>query len=342
MIFADVLEIKNGRNQKTVENPEGPYPIYGSGGIMGYADDFICNEETVIIGRKGNINNPIFVTKPFWNVDTAFGLEANKSLLLPKYLYYFCKNYDFQKLNKTVTIPSLTKADLLKIKIDLPPLEEQLSIVTKLSVIETIIQHKREQLSELDQLVKSQFIQMFGSCSKEELIGNVASIARGASPRPIQSFITNDENGINWIKIGDVSDNSLYITKTAERITREGAKKSREVHKGDFILSNSMSFGRPYILAIDGCVHDGWLILSEFSNTFDELYLYYALRSDFIQHQFNKKVNGATVKNLNSNLVKETYIKVPNMVEQAVFSDFVKQTGKSKFDIRLYTAYATF
>jgi len=80
MTFYDVLEIKNGKNQRAVENPEGPYPIYGSGGIMDYADDYICKAQTVIIGRKGSINNPIFVEEPFWNVDTAFGLEANRTI----------------------------------------------------------------------------------------------------------------------------------------------------------------------------------------------------------------------------------------------------------------------
>lgn len=175
---------------------------------------------------------------------------------------------------------------------------------------------------------------MFGECTNEVLIGDVISISRGASPRPIQAFITDDENGINWIKIGDVSDNSLYITKTSERITQEGAKKSRAVHKGDFILSNSMSFGRPYILGIDGCVHDGWLILAEFSTTFDELYLYHALRSEHVQHQFSGKVNGATVKNLNSDLVKSTYIKVPEMHQQKIFADFVRATDKSKVAVK--------
>ena len=88
-IFEDVLEIKNGKNQKAVENAEGQYPIYGSGGIMGYADDYICGADTVIIGRKGSINNPIYVTERFWNVDTAFGLSAKRELLLPRYLFYF-------------------------------------------------------------------------------------------------------------------------------------------------------------------------------------------------------------------------------------------------------------
>ena len=90
--FSDVLTIVNGKNQSKVENPTGKYPIYGSGGVMGYADDYLCDSETVVIGRKGSINKPIYVEEPFWNVDTAFGLVANRDILLPKYLFYFCGN----------------------------------------------------------------------------------------------------------------------------------------------------------------------------------------------------------------------------------------------------------
>ncbi len=162
MIFDDVLIIKNGKNQKAVENPTGKYPIYGSGGIIGHADDYLCNANTVIVGRKGSINNPIFVEEPFWNVDTAFGLEAKQEILLPRYLYYFCKHFDFECLNKTVTIPSLTKGDLLKIKIDLPCIDEQQSIVDKLSGIEEIINLRWQELQKLDELMKGRFVEMFG------------------------------------------------------------------------------------------------------------------------------------------------------------------------------------
>ena len=91
-------------------------------------------------------------------------------------------------------------------------------------------------------------------------MGDIANIVRGASPRPI-SFITSDECGVNWIKIGDVSTEAKYVTSCNERITVEGSEKSRKVKPGDFILSNSMSFGRPYILKIDGCIHDGWIAI---------------------------------------------------------------------------------
>lgn len=161
MIFNDVLEIRNGRNQKNVENPDGKYPIYGSGGIMGYADDYICEADTVIIGRKGNINNPIFVEEPFWNVDTAFGLSAKREVLLPRYLYYYCRNFDFERLNKAVTIPSLTKSDLLKIEIELPSMESQQKVVDKLSKIEQIIQMRKQELQRLDELIKARYVEMF-------------------------------------------------------------------------------------------------------------------------------------------------------------------------------------
>lgn len=160
--FIDILEIYNGKNQKSVENPDGKYPIYGSGGVMGRADEYICPAETVVIGRKGSINNPIFVTEPFWNVDTAFGLVARKEVLLPKYLFYFCRYFDFEKLNTTVTIPSLTKANLLKIEIPIPSIIEQKSIVTKLNLLTDMIQQRQEQLTKLDELIKARFVEMFG------------------------------------------------------------------------------------------------------------------------------------------------------------------------------------
>ena len=123
--WKNTLTIKNGRSQKNVINPNGKYPICGSGGIMGYADDWITPAGSVIIGRKGNINKPILMNENFWNVDTAFGLVPNNKTLSVNYLYWFCNFYDFEKHNKTVTIPSLTKSDLLEIKIPLPPFEQQ-------------------------------------------------------------------------------------------------------------------------------------------------------------------------------------------------------------------------
>ena len=107
--------------------------------------------------------------------------------------------------------------------------------------------------------------------------GELATIVRGASPRPIKNYITDKEDGVNWIKIGDVPSGSKYVYKTAEKITQEGASKSRFVKEGDFILSNSMSFGRPYIMKTSGCIHDGWLSISNFEEYYNADFLYHLL-----------------------------------------------------------------
>lgn len=142
-------------------------------------------------------------------------------------------------------------------------------------------------------------------------LGEVCVIERGGSPRPIQSYLTDDEDGVNWIKIGDATDGSKYITSTKEKIRPEGVKKSRFVHKGDFILSNSMSFGRPYILAIDGCIHDGWLVIHDKENAFDKSYLYYYLGSSSIYNEFKRLAVGGVVNNLNSELVRNVKVTIP-------------------------------
>ena len=151
-------------------------------------------------------------------------------------------------------------------------------------------------------------------------LGEVCTVERGGSPRPIDDFITTDENGINWIKIGD-ADESMYITKTAQRIKPEGMKKSRYVKPGDFLLSNSMSFGRPYILKIDGCIHDGWLVLRDENNVFDKKFLYYYLSAPITYKKFKSMAVGGVVNNLNSDMVRKVHVPIPSQEEQHRISD---------------------
>ena len=158
----EILTIRNGKNQKNVEDNNGQFPIYGSGGIIGYAKDWIVKKNSVIIGRKGNINKPILVRENFWNVDTAFGLEPTLEKINSEYLFYFCQLYNFEKLNKAVTIPSLTKSDLLDISIPLPPLSLQnefADFVTQVDKSQLAIQ---KSLEELETLKKSLMQEYFG------------------------------------------------------------------------------------------------------------------------------------------------------------------------------------
>ncbi len=156
--LGDVLQVVNGKNQKAVKDENGQYPIYGSGGQMGWASSYICPADTVIIGRKGNINKPIYVSEPFWNVDTAFGLVAKPELLDARYLYHFCKHYDFGKLNTTCTIPSLTRKNIEGILLRLPSLGGQKETAAQLDSILKQIALAQQEIAGLDSLVKSRFI----------------------------------------------------------------------------------------------------------------------------------------------------------------------------------------
>ena len=151
--------------------------------------------------------------------------------------------------------------------------------------------------------------------------GCKVKIYRGGSPRPIQDYLTQAEGGINWIKIGDVREGDKYITSTEEKIIPAGVSRSRSVHAGDFILSNSMSFGRPYILNIDGCIHDGWLTIQEYEKTFSKNFLYYLLSSDSVYQQYISMAAGSSVKNLNKEKVSALVVAYPDLGEQEKIAD---------------------
>jgi len=337
--IGDVCEIICGQDYKSVQDEKGQYPIYGTGGIMGYASQYRCPANSVIIGRKGSINNPLFVQEAFWNVDTAFGVVPNTDIVVPKYFFYFCRHYDFTIHDVSVTIPSLRRTDIMKIQVPVPSLEEQERIVAELDLLTDIIDKQKAQLGELDTLAQSIFYDMFGNPVENEKgwevkkLGEVCMIERGGSPRPIEQFLTEDEDGINWIKIGDATDGGMIITSTKQRIIPEGAKKSRFVHKGDFLLSNSMSFGKPYILGVDGCIHDGWLVIRDENNTFNKIYLYHLLGSPQTYEAFKSLAVGGVVNNLNKDAVKKVFVSIPPMTLQDSFAEKISTIEHQKESI---------
>jgi type I restriction enzyme, S subunit len=142
-------------------------------------------------------------------------------------------------------------------------------------------------------------------------------VERGGSPRPIEKYLTDSPDGINWVKISDATASDKYIYKTQQKITKAGLNKTRLVHDGDFLLSNSMSFGRPYIMKTTGCIHDGWLVLrSKPEYDLDKDFLYYLLSSPYVFQQFDSLAAGSTVRNLNIGLVSSVEIPIPPLTEQ--------------------------
>ncbi len=337
--FAEVLTIVNGRNQKAVEDPSGIYPIYGSGGIMGYANDYICDAETVIIGRKGSINKPIYVETAFWNVDTAFGLSADRKKLLPKYLFYFCETYDFEKLNTTVTIPSLTKANLLNVEIPLPPLDQQRHIAAVLDKVSELIALRKQQLAKLDELVKARFVEMFGDQETNPhnldvgKLSDVAGIYLGLTHTP-----TYVEQGRPFLSVRDISSGAIdfsnchYITEEEFCSLPNGARPK----VGDMLFCRVGTIGKPVIIPEDTPEFGTFVSVGYLrkKTNVNNQYLKSWMENEYFMRQVYDNVAGASQINLNTGWLKNFRILIPSMELQNQFAAFVEQTDKSKLAVQ--------
>ena len=323
MKFADVLEIKNGRNQKQVENPNGKYPIYGSGGIMGWADAYICEADTVVIGRKGTINNPIYVDRPFWNVDTAFGLAAKREILLPKYLYYFCCYFDFESLNTTVTIPSLTKANLLNIEINVPSMDEQMQVVNKLNQVAELISLRKKQISKLDQLVKSRFIELFGDPVTNPL---------GWKTRRFDSLCENLDYRRKPITASE-REAGIYPYYGASGIVDYVADY---LFDEDILLvsedgANLLMRSTPIAFSVSGKV---WVNNHAHVVRFEKMSMQKYIEAFFSLIDISDHITGSAQPKLNQAKLNAMMLPVPDNDRLEAFLSFVEHTDKSKFDLK--------
>ena len=336
-IFKDVLDIKNGKNQREVECPDGQYPIYGSGGVMGYANDYICEADTVIIGRKGSINNPIYAEEPFWNVDTAFGLCAKKDILLPKYLFYFCIKFDFERLNRTVTIPSLTKSDLLKIKIQVPSLDVQQEVIDKLTKIESILNFRKQELKLLDELVRGRFVELFGDPVSnsyglpEATLPELGVFGRGVSkhrPRNDPKLLSGD---YPLIQTGDIANAGLYITSYNSTYSEFGLKQSKMWEKGTLCITIAANIAKTAILEFDACFPDSVVGFTANERT-NNIFIHYWF--SFFQAILESQAPESAQKNINLKILSELKVIVPEKERQNEFANFVHRIDKSKLIVQ--------
>lgn len=295
---------------------------------------------TVLLSSRAPIGK-VAITKTEMYCNQGFKNCICSDSIYNKYLFYFLrlKKEYLNSLGRGATFKEISKSIVESISIPLPPKSTQLTIVSELDKINELIRLKKEQLKDYDNLAQSIFYEMFGDPVENEKgwevkkLGEVCTIERGSSPRPITAYITDSKDGINWIKIGDAQEGSKYITSTKEKIKPEGLKKSRFVHKGDFILSNSMSFGKPYILKIDGCIHDGWLVIHDNNNVFIKIYLYYLLASSIMYAKFSKLAVGGVVNNLNSSLVRKVDVSIPPLPLQHLFAQRIEQIEHQKSEV---------
>ncbi len=264
-----------------------------------------------------------------------------------QYLFYSLFTEQFmsgmESLQKGASYPAVTDAEVRSQQISYPSLQEQHRIVTLLDEafadIATAKANAEKNLQNAHELFDRHLLSVFSKRGEgwiDRTLDQVCIVERGSSPRPIKEYFTTKSDGVNWIKIGDTEEGGKYVYSTAQKITLEGAKQSRFVQEGDFILTNSMSYGRPYIMKTSGYIHDGWFVL-RLNMSLDTEYLYYLLSSPFVQSQFARLASGSVVKNISGDLVKQTILPIPPLQQQHVIAE--KVIGLASETQRLETIY---
>lgn len=298
-----------------------PVLTAGQSFILGYT-----NEQNGIY--EASKDNPTIIfddfTCSFHWVDFSFKVKSSAMKMLRpingkrisfKYVYYAMACIGFIPIDHARHW--ISKYSLFEIPVPPLPIQEEIvRILDHFTELAAELQAELQARQEQYEYYRNRLLMFDAESVSWMKMSEIMDISRGASPRPISLYITESAEGVNWIKIGDVSPTSKYVTSTKEKITKAGAKKSKYLQEGDFILSNSMSFGRPYILKIDGCIHDGWISLSNFDKSVTSDYLYHILRTNAVQRYWKQNAGKGTVSNLNADIVRNTVIPIPPISEQ--------------------------
>lgn len=338
----EVLEIRNGKDYKIVQNDNGKYPVYGSGGVLAYADEFICPEDTVIIGRKGTIDNPILVKEKFWNVDTAFGLVANKKIIDPVYLYWYCKFYDFKQHNKATTLPSLTKADLQKIEMMVPSIKEQKVFSSFVQRVDKSKFIAKQCLEKYNQLVKSRFIEMFGdvltnskgfeSVRFGEYVSQM-NIGPFGSDLRNECFVPESEGYCMVYEQKHAIDKDFTVEKRFVSKEKYEQMKRFDVGPGDILVSCRGTIGKCVIIPSDakhGIIHPSLMMIKP-KNGVNRIFLL-SLLERILEVQ-SEKGSGVKMAIKATELSKLKTI-MPSVELQDNYVMFLKLVNKSKFSMK--------
>ena len=323
----ELCEIEYGTRVVKKRDAGSKYPTYGGGGATFFMDMY-NRENRMIIARFGMSEECTrFVKGKFFLNDSGLTISPkDKDSVAEKFLNYqiLSMNDEIYSLGRGTAQKNLNVDEFKRLKFSYPStLDEQKRIVAKLDECFEAIDKARanveKNLNNAKELFQSQLNKIFsqkGDGWVEKKLGEVCIVERGSSPRPIKDYLTESEDGVNWIKIGDTKNVEKYIYATKQKITKEGAKRSRFVDVGDFILTNSMTYGKPYIMKTKGYIHDGWFVL-RLPDEINSEFFWYLLASPYTMEQFEYLAAGAIVKNISGDLVKKAILPIPPIGEQA-------------------------
>lgn len=345
MLLEDCCEILDSMRIpiKASDRKEGPYPYYGANGIQDHVDDYIFDDELVLLaedgGNFGSRERPIAyrVSGKCWVNNHAHVLKPKNDSLDVDYLCYSLMFYNTAGLVNGATRQKLTQATMREMLIPMRSIEEQKHIIEMLNRVVEIKFHRQNELVKLDELIKARFVELFGDININdknwdcEPLGELCTIVRGGSPRPIEQFLGGD---VPWIKIGDATDgDNTYLRSTKEHIIQEGVKKSRLVKAGSLIFANcGVSLGFARIITFDGCIHDGWLAMEDIDERLDKVFLLQALNQ--MTEHFRAIAPAGTQPNLNTTIMKAYKQVIPPIELQKEYIRFTGQVNKSKFAVQ--------
>ena len=325
--WKEVVEIINGKDYKSIQVEDGGYPVYGTGGEMARASDYLSPANSILLGRKGTIDKPLLIREKYWNVDTAFGAVPDEKVLHYVYFYWHCKTIDFNVLNKGTTLPSTTKVDLLNLWIKIPSMEEQTRFG---SIVEQA--DKSEFVG-----CKSQFIEMYYNTHNKQTLESVCPIMnKGITPKYVESssVLVINQACIHWDgqRLGNIKYHNEEIP-VRKRILESGDVLLNATGNGTlgrccvFICpsDNNTYINDGHVIALST---DRAVILPEVLNTYLSL-------NDTQAEIYRQYVTGSTNQvDIVFSDIKKMKVPVPSMDEQILFVEVLTQADKSKFELR--------
>ena len=335
--LGEVCLLKAGKfvsaNDISPEYNKGLYPCFGGNGIRGYVADYTHDGEFPLIGRQGALCGNVNLASGKFHATEHAVVVQPKIEMNVHWLYYAINAMNLGQYATGAAQPGLAVSKLETLSIEIPNISEQNKIAQTLYKVEQLVNFRKQQLAKLDELVKAQFVEMFGDINVNNKkwmtypLGELCTIVRGGSPRPIERYLGGT---IPWIKIGDATTGeNIYLNSTKEYIIQEGVKKSRMIKAGSLIFANcGVSLGFARIIAFDGCIHDGWLAMEDIDEKLDKIFLLYSLNQ--MTEYFRKTAPAGTQPNLNTNIMKMHRQIVPPMEMQKAFISFVKCADRQK------------
>ncbi|MFZ2657503.1 MAG: restriction endonuclease subunit S [Victivallales bacterium] len=334
---SDICEIAYGKDQKQVVCENGKYQILGTGGVMGKSKEFLYDKPSVLIGRKGTIDKPRFIEKPFWTVDTLFYTKVFESYV-PKWFYYFLSNTDLTKYNEATGVPSLSRDAIYGIPIILPPLTEQKRIAEILSSVDRSIETTETLIAKLADLKKALMQELFTkgighTKFKDSPLGRIPeewacdTLSKHAKLKGGFAFSSNDylDNGIQLIRMGNLYQNQLALSRDPIYLPQYFKDKYPDflLSSGDIIISMTGTWGkRDYGFAIQIPQTETIFFLNQrvakfiVEKSIHIDYLFHFLHSDLYLEELYTKAGGTKQANLTNQQILEIPIPLPILPEQ--------------------------